>query len=289
MSVEAIAWALRVPIGGNAKVILLGLANHASAEMEEARPSVDTLAIYAHCDRRTVQRNLRQLEEAGWIVRTGWHALHDRPDRAVAVWALAGRQNVTPLPERGGTSTHNGATPAPPEPSLEPSRVSITTQEGSERPALHLLSATEQECVARKAWTHGRHRVSAEEDAAGERLLATWNDATGQRLQARKRDGRPSDHLRQIVGAVIGREGEASEEDWHRAIRNTAANPPSWIDGRLILGHVFGARAADHALVNTGVVPIAAAAGGRGPSRFQQAQASLAALHAQQLAEESVA
>jgi hypothetical protein len=44
MSVEAMAWALRVPIGGSAKVVLLGLANHADPDGGQAWPCVDTLA-----------------------------------------------------------------------------------------------------------------------------------------------------------------------------------------------------------------------------------------------------
>lgn len=71
MSIEAIAWALRVPVGGNQKVCLLGLANHAHPDGSEAYPSLDTLATYAHCDRSTARRNVQKLEEAGWIVADG--------------------------------------------------------------------------------------------------------------------------------------------------------------------------------------------------------------------------
>lgn len=129
MSVEAFSWALNAPIGGTAKILLLGIANHATAQFDEARPAVETLARYANCDRRTAQRNLRKLEEDGWIEKTGVHALADRPDRSINVYRLCtGRQNAAPLPdgaasetERGGTGVPNGAAPMPPEPSVEPS------------------------------------------------------------------------------------------------------------------------------------------------------------------------
>lgn len=130
MSIEAVSWALKVPLGGNAKVVLIGLANHARADgFDEARPAVATLAKYASCDHRTVQRHIRKLEADGWIEQTGWHAVNGRGDRRVAVWRLlAGRQNAVPsddgvtvATDRGDSAVADGVTPAPPEPSLEPS------------------------------------------------------------------------------------------------------------------------------------------------------------------------
>jgi hypothetical protein len=71
MSVEAVAWALRVPVGGNAKVVLLGIANHAHHDGTEAYPSLQTLADYACCDRSTAKRHVAKLAEAGWIIKDG--------------------------------------------------------------------------------------------------------------------------------------------------------------------------------------------------------------------------
>lgn len=119
MSVEAFTWALSVPIGGNAKVILLGLANHAHPDGSHAYPAVDTLAAYAHCDRRSVQRNLRKLEEDGWISKNGVGG------GGTLSYQLAMGGGETPpatLVSRGGDAgVAGGATLAPPEPSVEPS------------------------------------------------------------------------------------------------------------------------------------------------------------------------
>lgn len=71
MSIEAMSWALTVPLGGNAKVVLLGLANHAHPDGTSAYPALTTLAVYAHCDRSTARRNCRRLADDGWIERTG--------------------------------------------------------------------------------------------------------------------------------------------------------------------------------------------------------------------------
>jgi hypothetical protein len=47
---------------------------------------------------------------------------------------------------------------------------------------------------------------------------------------------------------MIPREG-VTLETWEAAVRRTVANPPGWVDGRpLVLGDVFGERAAERAL-----------------------------------------
>jgi hypothetical protein len=129
VSVEAMGWALPQPIGGNEKLVLLGLANHARPDGTEARPAVATLAAYAFCSDRTVQRVLRALEADGWIECTGTHEVarggrvnvyrlvYERGDN------LTPRQDdgVTPVTRRGDTRVADGVTPLSPKPSFEPS------------------------------------------------------------------------------------------------------------------------------------------------------------------------
>ena len=132
MSVEAISWALRVPIGGTRKIVLVGLANHATAEFEHARPAVATLAKYAYVSPRNVQMALRRLEADGWIEKTGEHPVDGRADRSVNVYRLRierGDDCITPRPDgvmipapRGDAGDTHGVTLASPEPSLEPSK-----------------------------------------------------------------------------------------------------------------------------------------------------------------------
>lgn len=132
MSVEAMAWALQTPLAGTPKILMIGLANHATAEFDNARPSVSTLASYAHCSERSVQRALRQLEADGWIEKTGIHPVANRADRAVNVYRICqerGDVGVAPLPNgvtsmtpRGDAGVANGVTLVSPEPSIEPSK-----------------------------------------------------------------------------------------------------------------------------------------------------------------------
>src|SRR5690606_19507380 len=52
---------------GIRKLILLGYANHADKFGRGAYPSTRTIADYAECDVRTVQRHLRWLIERGYL------------------------------------------------------------------------------------------------------------------------------------------------------------------------------------------------------------------------------
>lgn len=132
-------WAFTVPVGGNAKVVLLGLANHAHPDGSNAFPSLDRLATYAHCDRSTARRNTRRLEADGWVKRDGlgpqgqtnWTlAMTDEGFEGVAPAPGEGvapaPEGVAPAPAKGVAKCHpgvapapaGGVAPAPPEPSL---------------------------------------------------------------------------------------------------------------------------------------------------------------------------
>lgn len=123
MSIEAVGRTLRAPIGGNAKVILLGIANHAHHDGTNAYPAIETLATYADCDRRTAQRNVRRLEDEAWIVREGVGPMgQTRWGLNFARWEEGGGilPPVATRSEGGGKMGARGAAPVPPEPSIEP-------------------------------------------------------------------------------------------------------------------------------------------------------------------------
>lgn len=114
MSIEAVHWALDVPVGGNAKVILIGVANHAHPDGTGSFPALDTLAEYAHCDRSTARRNLRKLEEDGWIERTG------TGPKGQATWRLLfarkGGKTLRGKTPQVASGVASGVAPTPPEP-----------------------------------------------------------------------------------------------------------------------------------------------------------------------------
>lgn len=109
------------------KIVLRTLLSWADVGQWDLYASNATIASYVPCDRRTVQRALRELHEGGWIV-----ALPDSPrstnrwqiqaDRIVATWpppARKGRQKATggvaaspppsgPTPQGGGSEPQGG-------------------------------------------------------------------------------------------------------------------------------------------------------------------------------------
>ncbi len=79
-------------------------------------------------------------------------------------------------------------------------------------------------------------------------LLDLFNSESDRRLSAVKASGQPSDHLRQVIGALLANP-DATLDDWEQGVRRVVACPPSWVDGRALgLGDVFGGRAAAHTL-----------------------------------------
>lgn len=130
MSIEATAWALNVETvpDSTARVILLGLANHAGRDGSAAWPSVATLAAYAVCSDRTVQRKLRDLEARGLLRRGDQRLVNHLPaDRRPTVYDLpigatichpVTEDGVTPVTERGDTTGRHGVTPMSPKPSM---------------------------------------------------------------------------------------------------------------------------------------------------------------------------
>lgn len=79
MSVEVWSLALNAKIDKpSTKAVLLGLANHASPEGKNVRPSVKRLCIYTSWGESTVRRGLSELREAG-IIRVVKKAHRYRP------------------------------------------------------------------------------------------------------------------------------------------------------------------------------------------------------------------
>jgi hypothetical protein len=78
MSIEASSFVLSLSMGrgnGLRKLILLGFANHAHKHGRGAYPSTQSIADYAECDVRTVQRHV------GWLLERGH--LHEGDQRMV--------------------------------------------------------------------------------------------------------------------------------------------------------------------------------------------------------------
>ena len=196
MSVEAVAWALRQPTAApTQKLVLLGLADHAAADGTGAWPSVGTLAGYAQCAPRTVQRHLRDLETAGLIVRSAWQPDHVRADRRPVAYdlpAIARRHDATPPTTqrgdtddtssevRGDTTVLDGVTRVSPKPSMNrPTNPSPHARASDRRSPTRPLPDSWQPNDA-------HHTLAADEQLDCHREAAKFRDhaqATGRRMR----------------------------------------------------------------------------------------------------------
>lgn len=139
MSVESISAVLRVAgISSTDKLVLIGIANHDGDG--GAWPSVATLAVYADCSERTVQRGLERLAELGLItIRLQAGGTREtRADRRPNRYDIHFDRvtQMSPRAERGDTGDVNGVTSTAergdtatsPEPSKEPSKEPSTSR-----------------------------------------------------------------------------------------------------------------------------------------------------------------
>ena len=91
MSLEAMVWALtKAPVDDPvARLVLVGLANHAGPDGRGAWPRQATLAAYVGVSTRTVRTKLRALEAAGLILEGDQRTVaHLSADRRPKVWDL---------------------------------------------------------------------------------------------------------------------------------------------------------------------------------------------------------
>ena len=128
MSFSASAWALRCPVTGPTKAVLLVLAIHANQD-EVCWPSVETIAREAGVSERSVQDGIRDLEKAGLVASEGMggrrltkrYTLHVDVEisEPIPKRVRVARETVRVAQERVRDTAQKGAPPAP-EPIREP-------------------------------------------------------------------------------------------------------------------------------------------------------------------------
>src|SRR5690606_38380458 len=58
----------RYPVGGGEMILALALADHADDDGTKVFPSIEHLMVKTRQSRRTVQYQLRRMEESGWLI-----------------------------------------------------------------------------------------------------------------------------------------------------------------------------------------------------------------------------
>jgi hypothetical protein len=197
MSIESVAICLHHSKAAKTdKLVLLGIANHDGDG--GAWPSVGTLARYANCSERHVQRSIARLVELGElvVVKQAGGTDQTRPDRRPNLYRVVvacpadcdgtkqhrtrGDADVIPQRERGDISDMNGVTPVSPEPSL---RTKAKEDEGAAAPVSRDTSEvietgrTESvQTAASKSTVEGSERSITDSSYAA-RLLDELGDA----------------------------------------------------------------------------------------------------------------
>lgn len=221
-------WAFEQPINGNEKCVLLALADHARDD-GLCWPGHETIATKAHVSTKTVCRILGKLEEKGYIVRE-----ERRRGDGLRTTDLIRLRLDTPSPDTSSGDKDGGG-----------QQTAVSEQNPKEPSSLSPRGAV------RKPVTYQKRRVPELIVKDAEQLLTVFEEVADRRVAARTADGAASPALKQVIGAMLART-HVTLQQWDTAIRNTAANPPGWVDGPLLIGHVFGERAADVALANDG-------------------------------------
>lgn len=222
MSAKVTGWVLEhSPTVGSARLVLLVLADRADHEGRNAYPSVGSIALYARCGRSTVHRALRELEEAGHIVREGlssirtvtYRVVMERPSTPVDEGPGSGPSTVPDqdpqrVPDRDGPRSGRSQIVPVEGPNLGP--------KPSEEPSIDSLRSSSVDLVF------------------GEWVKATGRDPARTKLTA--------DRRRRIVKALDSH----GEEMCLAAVRNIGADP--WAGGQNDRGRPFND--IDHALGN---------------------------------------
>lgn len=223
MSLEAMVWALtKAPVADPvARLVLVGLANHAGPDGAGAWPKQATLAEYVGVSTRTVRTKLRLLEDVG-VIRPGDQrtVAHISADRRPTVWDLQmtaekraedvsgratggnlrpdGRKSTTPRAEDDDTT---GGNTLPTEPSLNQSSEPVM-EPGGETAAAPLSGEVVEVEPARDDVTAVCQIVSEHVYAVtGERVLWGKRWETQARLML-DRDGRTVDEVRALMAWV---------------------------------------------------------------------------------------
>lgn len=211
-----------------AKLVLIGLANHADSAGCAAWPAAEKLAEYAGCSVRSVRRKTSDLEDAGLIVRGDQGIVeHLRADRRPVVWDLVtgglfappvrksrGDTRVRPdnlSPRDGVTATTARGDTAVTQTVLEPN-TPLPPVAGCSRHATH-----DERCRACRSVQDSRtkteaRRRDAEDRAARQRIVQSEIDRCGMCNEygylnnGRLCDHDPGGYSRAKRGAALARE-----------------------------------------------------------------------------------
>jgi hypothetical protein len=157
---------------GNARLVLLAIADAADANGDNAWPTQDKLAVMARVSVRTVRRLVAHLVELGEleVIEHAGGTVHTRDDRRPHLYRLIkmpgqnGRTTVSPRPSTGGQNQRHGRTkPAPRADTVVPYTSFKNTLKEQEQPSGGVADATPEASPALPEEEHMRRKDSQDE------------------------------------------------------------------------------------------------------------------------------
>lgn len=230
MSVKASTWAWKQPIGGNSKLVLLALADHAD-DRGICWPGTWGLAGKCHTDRRTVTRNIRQLERLQLIEvkpmagpqQTNLFTLQlDRvlTENEIEKILGCGDGNLPPHVETPGVAS-----------GLLGDGTSATPGDGKNATGGMAPAPPESSSESSGEPSKNHHSLSGKPDGVGilrdaEEVLIELNRASKKNYWAREASGKPSANLEFIIGRLkSGASKEQCLQVVHLKVRQWRCNP----------------------------------------------------------------
>jgi hypothetical protein len=162
-----------------AKLVAFALDAHMDGNGRGCRPGISLLAKEAALDRRTVQRSLRELEAAGWVISakggrgrrstSSYRPSWPEPVRAAGLPPLQGEQGRHVRPVRAADEARKGGSPAA-RGRQEDAREDVSTARRRAEHKQHPADASRQKREAYEAagreWAEELDRRWAEEEAS---------------------------------------------------------------------------------------------------------------------------
>lgn len=284
MSLKAMSWALDQKLDDDGlKVLLIAMGDAADDNGVTIKGQVALAKKLTRSD-RTIRERMRRLEEMGLIARVQRRRPNGSrtsdysvmaPNAASRAPMVEGDGEELPqvvvdltIPAKdnrqdaSGRSVEEGGSPeakvgvtgrqaSGPDPSENPSDPQTSSEGDARETTARVLELIPTDSPCPRSMTYHGKRVSPKVLSLAVSLLDDFNREAGRRLGVLDGAGKASPALKQVVGALIARPGVHGDA-WKTAVVNTIANPPGWADGQVQLGTIFGERAAEHALANTG-------------------------------------
>ena len=222
MSVRAMAWAWEQDLAEGDKLLLMALADHADDE-GKCWPGQESLGRKIGRSERTVRERLKRLESLGMITRNPRYNGKGHRSSDVILLHLAQpdsyRQNLPAANSTAG-SLSSGEPSVVPVVNEDKETVQVSTTSGVPKVSVDKLKVTKEEWDMAVA------------------IIAAFNSGAGTKFSLLGTRGRPTEHLKRIIGRIRDYP-EVTLEQHIETVKRNCETP--WWEGRpTTVGVIYG-------------------------------------------------